>query len=79
MRSDLHDIADYVAGGNVGPANGAYSALTGKLIASYVPRCFSMTFTQQPATVTVPLGGLATFTAAGATDSTSAVGDDGTR
>src|SRR5208283_323282 len=59
------------------PAQGSYSMMTGKLISSYAPQCFSMTFSQQPATATVPVGGLATFTAVGATDSTLAIGDEG--
>jgi len=58
------------------PATGTYSAMTGSLIASYVPRCFSMAFTTQPGTVTVPLGGVATLSVVGATDSKSAVGDE---
>jgi hypothetical protein len=58
------------------PALGSYSMMKGSLISSYAPRCFSMSFPQQPGTVTAPLGGLATLTAVGATDSKSAIGDE---
>jgi hypothetical protein len=62
--------------GDPDPANGSHSRMTGNLIGSYAPRCFSMSFSQQPAAATVPLGGLAAFTAVGATDSVSSVGDE---
>ena len=48
FEATFMSMTAYVNGGTVGPANGTYSAFTGKLIASYVPRCFSMTFAQQP-------------------------------
>jgi hypothetical protein len=66
-----------LGGAGYGPALGSYSAMTGNLIGSYVPRCFSMAFTQEPTTAMAPIGGVATFTAAGATDSRNAVGDEG--
>jgi len=75
FEATFMSMGAYTANGNVGPADGTYSAFTGNLIASYVPQCFSMSFVQQPSTVTVPLGGLATFTAVGATDSKSPVGN----
>ena len=70
-------MSAWTASGDTGPANGSYSAMTGNLIGSYVPRCFSMTFSQEPTTAMVPIGGLATFSAAGVTDSKSAIGDEG--
>jgi hypothetical protein len=68
--------SEYNASGHTGPALGTYSRLTGNLISASVPRCFSMSFVQQPGTATVPVGGVATFSAAAATDSTSAIGDN---
>ena len=58
------------------PANGTYSTMSKNLIGSYAPRAFNMWFTQQPANASVPFGGLATFTAKGATDAKSAAGDE---
>jgi PA14 domain len=58
------------------PALGSYTKMTGNLIGTYAPRCFSMAFAQQPGTVSVPLGGLVTLTVVGATDSKSAAGDN---
>jgi hypothetical protein len=75
FEATFMSMSAYNANGSQPPANGAYSAFTGNLIASYVPQCFSMSFLQQPGTVTVPLGGVATLTALGATDSTSPVGN----
>lgn len=69
-------MSQFNASGNTGPALGTYTRLTGNLIASSVPRCSSMSFLQQPTTFAVPAGGVATITAKGATDSTSAVGDN---
>jgi hypothetical protein len=69
-------VSEYNASGMTGPALGTYSRLTGNLISSYAPRCFSMSFLQQPGTVTVPVGGVATLAAPAATDSTSAIGDN---
>jgi len=59
------------------PANGTASKMTGNLIAINVPRAFMMGFVQEPANVTVPSGGVATFTALGITDSRVAVGGTG--
>ena len=69
-------VAEYTASQNLGPVNGQYSRFTGNLIASYAPRAFTMSFAQQPGTVTVPLGGNASFTAVGVTDSKTPVGDN---
>ena len=70
------DAWNALGGPGFGPANGSYSAMQGSLIKSYAAPCLSMSFAQQPGTVTVPLGGLATLTAVGATDSKSAIGDE---
>jgi hypothetical protein len=69
-------MTEFNNGGQVPPANGTYSRFTGNLIASYAAPSLSMSFSQQPGTATVPLSGLATFTAVGATDSTSGIGDN---
>ena len=69
--------ATFISHGATAPALGSYSAMTGNVIATYVPRSFTVAFTQQPGTVSVPLGGLVTLTAQGITDSTSALGDEG--
>jgi PA14 domain len=58
------------------PVNGTYSKMTGNVIGTYVPRCFSMAFAQEPANLSVPFGGAATLTALGATDSKNAIGDE---
>lgn len=69
-------MSQFIASTNTGPAPGTYNRLTGNLISSSVPRCFSMSFLQQPGTVTVPIGGVATFTVQVTTDSTNAIGDN---
>ena len=58
------------------PVNGTYSQMQGSLIKTYVPRCFSMSFSQPPVDVSAPFNGTATLTARGATDSKSAIGDE---
>src|ERR1043166_1570217 len=58
------------------PVNGTYSKMQGSLIKTFVPRSFSISFSQQPVNPTAPFNGTATFTAQGATDSKSAVGDE---
>jgi hypothetical protein len=59
------------------PADGTDSALFGNLIGMFAPFCHYVAFTQQPANVTVPFGGVATLSAAGTTDSKLAVGPTG--
>jgi hypothetical protein len=56
------------------PVNGTDSALYGNLIGMNVPRCSWVAFSQQPANVSVPFGGIATLTAVGNTDSKVAIG-----
>lgn len=62
--------------GDPDPANGTYSQMKGSLIKTYVSRCFSMGFSQAPSNVSAAFNGTATLTAKGATDSTSAIGDE---
>jgi hypothetical protein len=60
------------------PANYSDSKLLGNLIGLYVPRITYVSFAQQPANATPPVGGLATFTVqAGPTDSQIAIGTTG--
>jgi hypothetical protein len=77
VEATFMTMDEYTASQNLGPVNGQYSRFTGNLIASYAPKSFTMTFAQQPGTVTVPLGGNATFTAVGVSDSKTPVGDNG--
>jgi hypothetical protein len=76
VEATFMTMAEFNASGATGPANGQYSRFTGNLIATYVPRAFSAEFTQQPGTVSAPLGGLATLTAVGVTDSLTPIGDN---
>jgi len=69
-------MTEFTASGNTGPANGQYSRFTGNLISSYAPKSFSVSFVQQPGTVTAPLGGLASLSAVAATDSKMGIGDN---
>jgi len=59
------------------PVDGTDSLIAGSQIGMNAPFCSYVNFTQQPQNQTVPFNGVATFTAAGTTDSKVAVGPTG--
>jgi hypothetical protein len=69
-----NNAADFALISAPDPVAGTPSAFTGNVIAMTAVRCTYVAFTAQPASVTVPPQGYATFTAPGTTDGTTPIG-----